>query len=167
MSETQNIESLEVGGIELKLGMVQSLVFQKLREKKISPLPVVSTNDWESWALCANSECDPQLGEVGIKNGRLAFVLKRWAQTESATEVIIALYGVIRDLERRNLTPCRPGARDDVFHPGQEVKQVELVCGEHMVIRIVQTHTTHPPFPVDVDQELWTEIPKGANFAGK
>jgi hypothetical protein len=166
-NETQNREFLEISGIELKLGMEQSLVFQKLHEKKLIVIQAVSTTDWASWALCASPDCDPQLGEVGFKNGHLHYVLKRWAQTEKATEVIVALYGVIRDIERRSLSPCRPGARDDVFYPGQEVKQVELVCGEHMVIRVVQTHSAYPPFPVNVDQELWTEIPKGANFAGR
>jgi len=152
---------------QYKRSATKSAVSRVLLFSASRSVPLDSTTDWASWALCASPECDPQLGELGFKNGRLNFVLKRWAQTETASEVIVALYGVIRDIEQRNLGPCRPGARDDVFYPGQEVKQVELVCGEHMLIRIVQTHSAYPPFPVEVNQELWAEIPKGANFAGK
>lgn len=162
--EPENPETLDVGGVELALGMEQNSVFQKLREKELGFIPVghySSSANSESWIVCQSpkSECDPQLGQIAFKDGRLNRVMKTWAEAKTASDAMTGLYGTIRDLERRGLTKCQLVARENV-EPAGETRTVRFVCGEHMAVSITGLHSAKTPFVVTVEQELWASTEK-------
>ena len=162
-SEQRNVESLDLGGVQLALGMEQNSVSQKLREKQLHTMPVPSSPNTSSkvWIVCQSpeSECDPQLGQIAFKDGRLSRVFKTWAEAKIAPDAMAALYGAIRDLERRGLTRCQLVSRE-TESPGVETKTVRFVCGEHMAVSMTQLHSAKTPFMVYIEQELWASTEK-------
>ena len=152
-------ETLEISGIQLRLGMEQDLVFQKLREKKLG-LNRAEPSD-SSWFLCGSpddQECNPILGEIIFKNGRLTLVFKRWAETKSAEDLVIAMYGAAKDFESRGLSRCQLAAGERVL-PGESHRYIDVICGDHLGLRIGMMKTSKTPFVAVVDQLLSASWP--------
>ena len=86
-------EMLEIKGVQLRLGMDENTVTQKLRERNFGVQEVsreYSGPGQKIWLLCESpddKDCDPVLGEVGFRNGHVSIVTKRWTETNSAAEV--------------------------------------------------------------------------------
>ena len=152
-------EMLEIKGVQLRLGMDENTVTQKLRERNFGVREVSKESlrpGQKIWILCESPDdknCDPVLGEVGFSNGHVSVVTKRWAETNSAAEVVAALYGAAKDLQGHGFTHCQLASRE-TFDPGYEVQYVEMKCAEHLSLSVTHSHSTKVPSSVLVEEQL-------------
>jgi hypothetical protein len=147
-------EVLEINGVELRLGMNEDFVFKKFREKRVSAWKVEPSPAFNTWVVCEpfdDSQCVPGAGQVTFKEGRLYMATKNWVETKTASDVVTAFYGAAKDLEERGFANCKLAAKESLA-PGQEIKYVDLKCGEHLTARL--SLSTGRGFVVDVKQLL-------------
>jgi hypothetical protein len=147
-------EVLEINGVQLRLGMNQDVVFQKFREKKISAWKVEPSPAFNTWVVCEpfdDSQCIPGSGQVTFKEGHLYMASKTWVETKTASDVVTAFYGAARDLEEHGFANCKLATKESLA-PGQEIKYVDLKCGEHVAARLSLSRGRS--FVVDVEQLL-------------
>jgi hypothetical protein len=159
-SSQQPDEMLEIKGVELRLGMDERVVAQKLREKNFGVREADSSEPGrKTWFLCESpdvKDCDPVLGQVSFYNRRLNVISKQWVDTKSATEVVSAFYGATKDLKKRGFTHCQL-ATEETLEPGSEIQYVEMKCSAHLSLRIIRFHSTKTPSPVPVQEVLFTK----------
>jgi hypothetical protein len=152
-------EMLEIKGVQLRLGMDENTVTQKLRERNFGVQEVsreYSGPGQKIWLLCESpddKDCDPVLGEVGFRNGHVSIVTKRWTETNSAAEVVAALHGAAKDLQGHGFTHCQLASRE-TSDPGFEVQYVEMKCAEHLSLTVTHSHSTKGPSSVLVEEQL-------------
>ncbi len=157
-SAPQPDEMLEIKGVQLRLGMDENTVAQKLREKNfgIQEPQELSSAQRKTWLLCESpdpnaKDCD--LGQVSFRNGHVNVIVKHWVSTKSAVEAVDTLYGATKDLEKRGYTHCQLASKE-TFEPGSEVKYVEMKCGEHLSLRVIHLHSTKTASLVAVEEML-------------
>jgi hypothetical protein len=147
-------EVLEINGIELRLGMNQDFVFKKFREKKVNAWKLEPSPAFETWVVCEpfdDSQCVPGSGQITFREGRLYMATKNWVETKTASDVATAFYGAAKDLEQRGFTSCKLAAKESLA-PGQEIRYVDLHCGERLTARL--SLSTDRGFVVDVEELL-------------
>ena len=109
-SASESSESVEIGGMTLRLGMLQEFVIHGLRE--LYNLQEIGTPAASGSSWMAETKAGPphvRVANVSFIGGRLSSVYKYWTVgSESDTEVSFAntLYGAITKFEQENMTPC-------------------------------------------------------------
>jgi hypothetical protein len=139
--------------------MEENTVVQRLRAKNfgISEPPELSGPGKKTWILCGSPDddknCDPALGQVSFENGHVNVITTNWVETKSAEEVVMALYGATKDLEKRGFTHCQLASKE-TFDPGSEVQYVQMKCNEHLSLSVVHLHSRQTPSLVAVQEIL-------------
>lgn len=163
-SASESSESIDVGGVTLRLGMAQDYVLQHLYEHYdvqefdvatstfvAEPDPVLaeikrlSTAAAESsWVVATKSgvPSSETLAEVIFTQGRLSSVRKFWTgagEPDSETGFANVLYGAITSFEHEGKTPCEVMANSQQA-PFGDTKTVRITCGgqKHLDIDFLQ-----------------------------
>jgi hypothetical protein len=128
---SESTESVEIGGMTLRLGMLQDRVIQGLQRDYtllgIATPPAGGT----SWTV-ATKTGPPYVAvaTVTFVGGELSSVSKYWDDaSDSGTSVNFAstLYGAIAKFEQNNSEPCQVAASRSP-RPGGEVRTVLVTC---------------------------------------
>jgi hypothetical protein len=126
-------ESVEIGGLTLRLGMAQDYVIHALSEYYSLQEIGTATATGSSWL--AQTKGGPPyaaVANVAFIGGRLSSVYKYWTGvSEPDTEAGFAsmLYGAVTRLEQEGKTPCEVTTNSSQ-QPAGEVKGVFVTCRE-------------------------------------
>jgi hypothetical protein len=127
-SSTATDNVLEIRGIELRLGMDESAVLQKVASANLDAREL-SAPDKGTWLLCDSPDdrqCD--IGSVTFEKGKLVLVSRTWRSTRDAFTLASSILGAAKDLERRGYTHCELRT-DETFDPLGEIRSVVFRCG--------------------------------------
>ena len=149
-------EKLNIRGVDFGLGMSEAEVTQKLKEGSFGvSYAQLSSPGSKSVFLCESpndTECDPTLGQIGFVNGRVTVVVKRWAETKVASEIVAAFYAAVKDFDK-GISDCKLSAYESLS-PRAEIKNVNATCNGHFRISVSDMHSAKTASIVTVDQEL-------------
>jgi hypothetical protein len=128
---SESSESLDIGGMTLRLGMLQEFVIHGLRE--LYDLQEIGTRAAAESSWMAETKAGPpylRVANVSFIGGRLSSVYKYWTVgSESDTEASFAstLYGAITKFEQENMTPCEVATNRSQQEVG-ELRTLFVTC---------------------------------------
>jgi hypothetical protein len=138
-------ESIEIGGMTLRLGMEQDSVIHGLSESYNLHEIGTATATGSSWM--AETKTGPPylaVANVAFVGGRLSSVYKFWAvgsESHADTGFAGTLYGAVAKFKQENKSPCQI-ATDSSQQPAGELKAMVVTCGgrqEFLSVDIVPT----------------------------
>jgi hypothetical protein len=129
-------DSIDIGGVPLKLGMPQGVVLQQLGGP--FDLQESAGKSSTSWLVTQKAHPRAAVASVSFKEQKLTFVSKIWTVNEPDTEAALgnALFGAVSSFEQEGKTGCtiKTGQSQG---PTVERKTIFIICGQkHLQIDI-------------------------------
>jgi hypothetical protein len=127
-----SLDSIEIGGVTLRLGMEQDAVLHGLGEYYNLHQVGMAAASPSTWV--AETKAGPPfmaVANVAFESGRLSSVYKFWtvgSEPHSGEGFAGILYGAIAKFERENKAPCQV-ATNTSQKPAGELKAVVVTCG--------------------------------------
>lgn len=146
-------ESIDVGGIELRLGMSKAEVLSRIADKGYAS----GTGDGVNLPILeghGKGQASSLLGLVSFENNRLTFINRVWTpDNDNGPAIARGLYGVFSDAQRQGRTVCTMST-DSRQSPSADIKEVSFTCGQSRKVIFLQlTHYQEQDF-VSVSETL-------------